>query len=153
MPDPDHARYRIQPGTVDLDHLELVALVRVSRGSWMPHFRLIVPPRGEDVWIPQRGVKIGAPYGFPNSWNLVSFVRQDGSYIPITAALERDYTGLANRDRPALDEAIFTISLQLQVSEPYFPQLCAGLISYAVAGVYIPIFRGELTDVVQSGGG
>lgn len=92
----------------------------------MPHFRLIVPPRGEGVWIPQRGVRPGPPYGFPNSWNLVSFVRQDGSYIPVTAALGRDYTGLANRDYPALDEAIFSVSLQVQVSRSYYPRWCSG---------------------------
>jgi hypothetical protein len=37
-------KYRIQPGIIDLNHLELVALKRVSKSSWMPHFRLI-PPR------------------------------------------------------------------------------------------------------------
>lgn len=124
MPNPDHAKYCVQPGKVDLDHLELVALVRVSKDSWMPHFRLIVPPRGEGVWIPQRGARPGAPYGFPNSWNLVSFVMQDGSFIPVTAALERDYTGLANANRPALDESIFTITLQLQVNKPYYSRCC-----------------------------
>jgi hypothetical protein len=33
----------VQPGIIDLNHLELVALKRVSKSSWMPHFRLISP--------------------------------------------------------------------------------------------------------------
>jgi hypothetical protein len=41
--DPSHREYRVQPGVVDLEHLELVALKRVSKSSWMPHFRLIAP--------------------------------------------------------------------------------------------------------------
>jgi len=36
--------YRIQPGTVDINHLELVALERVSKGSWMPHFQWVPDP-------------------------------------------------------------------------------------------------------------
>jgi len=39
--DPSYQEYRVQPGVIDLDHLELVALKRVSKQSWMPHFRLI----------------------------------------------------------------------------------------------------------------
>ena len=39
--DPSHPEYRVQPGIVDLDHLELVALKRASKSSYMPHFRLI----------------------------------------------------------------------------------------------------------------
>jgi len=147
MPDTTHVKYCVQPGKIDLEHLELVALVRVSRDSWMPHFRLIVPPRGEGLWIPQRGARLGPPYGFPNSWNLVSFVRQDGSYIPVTAALERDYTGLANRDRPALDQAIFMISFQLQVNKPHYPRWRAGTHSLHIhllrsgRGIYPNILR------------
>lgn len=39
---PLYLRYRVQPGIIDFDRLELVALQRVSQGSWMQHFRLIV---------------------------------------------------------------------------------------------------------------
>ena len=41
--DPAYWEYRVQPGIIDLDHLELVALKRVSKSLWMPHFRLINP--------------------------------------------------------------------------------------------------------------
>lgn len=41
--DSSYLMYRVQPGIIDLNHLELVALENVSRGSWMPHFRLIPP--------------------------------------------------------------------------------------------------------------
>lgn len=39
--DPSYREYCVQPGVIDLDHLELVALKRVSKSSWMPHFRKI----------------------------------------------------------------------------------------------------------------
>jgi len=42
--DPAHREYRAQPGVIDLDHMELVALKRVSKWSWMPHLRLITVP-------------------------------------------------------------------------------------------------------------
>jgi len=42
-PVPSHSEYRVQPGIIDLDHLELVALKRVTKYSYMPHFRLISP--------------------------------------------------------------------------------------------------------------
>lgn len=41
--DPSYSGYRGQPGIVDLEHLELVALKRVAESSYMPHFRLISP--------------------------------------------------------------------------------------------------------------
>ena len=44
-PDPTYWEYRVQPGIIDLNHLELVALKRVSKASWMPHFRLVDPSR------------------------------------------------------------------------------------------------------------
>ena len=44
--------YRVQPGIIDLEHLELVALKRVSKSSWMPHFRLIPSSPPLDVSPP-----------------------------------------------------------------------------------------------------
>ena len=41
--DLSHREFHVQPGVIDLDHLELVALKRVSKSSWMPHLRLITP--------------------------------------------------------------------------------------------------------------
>ena len=41
--DPSYYQYRGQPGVIDIDHLELVALKRVAKSSYMPHFRLITP--------------------------------------------------------------------------------------------------------------
>lgn len=41
--DPSYQCYCFQPGVVDLDHLELVALRRVCKYLYMPHFRLIAP--------------------------------------------------------------------------------------------------------------
>ncbi|KAF9653230.1 hypothetical protein BDM02DRAFT_3107779 [Thelephora ganbajun] len=43
--DPSYREYCIQPGVIDFDHLELVALKRVAKSSYMPHFRLISPPQ------------------------------------------------------------------------------------------------------------
>ena len=52
--DLSHLEYRIQPGVIDLDHLELVALKRVSESSWIPHFRLISPPTRANLSAPLR---------------------------------------------------------------------------------------------------
>lgn len=48
-PDPSYTEYRSQPGVIDIDHLELVALKRVSMHSYIPHFRLITPPGRVDI--------------------------------------------------------------------------------------------------------
>jgi len=50
---PLYLEYRVQPGIVDLDHLELVALKRVGKSSWMPHFRLI-PPTQSPLRLPPK---------------------------------------------------------------------------------------------------
>ena len=52
--DLSHLEYRIQPGVIDLDHLELVALKRVSKASWIPYFRLISPPTRGNLSAPPR---------------------------------------------------------------------------------------------------
>lgn len=41
--DPAYIQFRVRPGVIDIDHLELVALKRVAKASYMPHFRLIPP--------------------------------------------------------------------------------------------------------------
>jgi len=117
--DPSYWEYRAQPGVVDVAHLELVALKRVSVSSWMPHFRLIPASPQNGVWVPQRRYGNEAGHRLPNNQNSVSFVRDDGSYIPLTAALEGNYADLVNRDLPVLGEAGFTISLRFEVGTTY----------------------------------
>ena len=39
--DPSYLEYRVWPGIIDLDHLELVALEIIAKSTWMPRFRLI----------------------------------------------------------------------------------------------------------------
>lgn len=41
--DISYYEYRVQPGVIDIDHLELVALQRVAKASYMPHFRSFTP--------------------------------------------------------------------------------------------------------------
>jgi len=43
--DPSHLEHRAQHGVADLDLLELVALERISKSSWMPHFRSTTTPQ------------------------------------------------------------------------------------------------------------
>lgn len=57
----------------------------------------------------------------PNHQNLVLFVRTDGSYVPLTAALDKDYVGLVGRDDPGLVDAGFMITLRLDVNRPSRP--------------------------------
>ena len=143
--DPLHLKYHAQPGVVDVAHLELAALRRVSVSSWMPHFRLIAASPQNGVYVPQRRYRNGTSHGFLNNQNSLSFIWDDGSYIPLTAALVGNYTGLVNRDRLVLGEAGFTIALRFEVSRFYRPRWHT-LISCTVAGVFIPRFSGELTD-------
>jgi len=66
------------------------------------------------VCIPQRKYDKGASRGAPNHQNLVPFLRQDGTYISVNAALREDYAGLVARDIPGLSGAGYTISLRLE---------------------------------------
>ena len=48
--DPSYRQYCVQPGVMDFNRLELVALKRVAQSSYMPHFRLIGSlPGGRDA--------------------------------------------------------------------------------------------------------
>ena len=47
---------------------------------------------------------------------MVLFLREDGSFIPAPDAMAGDYTGLVDRDLPALGEAGFTITLRFEVN-------------------------------------
>lgn len=68
--------------------------------------------------VPQRPY-IKSGHNPPKHPSVVLFARDDGSYIPVTAALREDYVGLMNRDTPALDEAGFTFALRFEVNRPY----------------------------------
>ena len=35
--DPGHEKYKVGPGFIELRHVHIDSLVRVSRGSWQPH--------------------------------------------------------------------------------------------------------------------
>jgi len=48
------------------------------------------------------------------------FVREDGSYLPVTAALKEDYTGLVGRDLPVFSGAGYTVTIQFEVIRPYY---------------------------------
>ena len=80
------------------------------------------PSRLNGVCIPQRRYDKGAARGSPNYQNLVPFVRQDGSYISVNAAIEGNHAGLLTPDVPGLYAAGFTITLRLEVSKS--PALC-----------------------------
>jgi len=120
---PAHLEYRVQHGTIDVDHLALVALKRVAVGLWMPYFRLITPTLPNGVCVPQRRYKNGR--GPPINNDPVPFVREDGSYITLNSALWSDYAGLLNGDiRPLVPVGTpHSISLRIEVSTPYRNQL------------------------------
>ena len=72
--------------------------------------------------IPQKKYAKGAGRDLPTSQNLVLFVREDRSFISVTAAVGEDYTGLVSRDIPALDTAGFTITVRFEVGRPNHPR-------------------------------
>jgi len=56
--------------------------------------------------IPQKKYEKGAGRGLPTNQNLVPFIREDGTYIPVSAALVGDHSGLiARHDLPGFGEA------------------------------------------------
>ena len=100
------------------------------------------------ICIPQRKYDKGAARGAPNHQNLVPFVREDRTYIPVDAAIRGDYTGLVARDVPGLYQAGYTISLRLEVSgspvlyETIEPIVCT------VAWVCLARLSSELINMV-----
>jgi len=72
------------------------------------------------VCVPQKRYGTGAGRALLTNQNLVLFVREDGSYIPVTAALAEDYSGLVGRDLPVFGEAGYTITIQFEVIRPYY---------------------------------
>ena len=59
----------------------------------------------------------------PGTPNLVTFVRQDGTYIPVKAALEGDYAGLIDYDIPAFGpDAGYTIKVRFEVNRFSLPR-------------------------------
>ena len=108
-----------------------------SRSSRPP--RLIplsqtLPSQLNGVYIPQRKYNKGAGRGFPNYQNLVPFLRQDGTYISVDAAIQGDCAGLLAPDVPALSNAGYTVTLRFEVSRP-------------------PLLRDNRTDCLRSGPG
>ena len=95
--------------------------------------------------VPQRRYDKGAARGAPNYQNLVPFVRQDGTYISVNAAIQADYAGLVAHDISELCDVGFTITLRLEVSKS--PALCEaiGPIVCVVARVPATRLSGEST--------
>ena len=72
-----------------------------------------LPSQINGVCIPQRIFSEGTLYG--HNQNTVLFIRLDGTYIPVDAALNRNYTGLIGRNEPVFAGAGYTITLRLKV--------------------------------------
>jgi len=72
--------------------------------------------------IPQRPYEKGARRDSPDIQGLVLFFQQDGSYMPVVAAVEGDCVALIFRDSPALCEAGFTITIRFEVNRSSGPQ-------------------------------
>ena len=70
------------------------------------------------VQLPQNRYGKGSGRSHLDNQNIVMFVRQDGSFIPVPAAASGDHTGLVCRDLPALGEVGFTITIRFEVDEP-----------------------------------
>lgn len=81
------------------------------------------------------------------------FFLEDGSYLPVSAALRGDFTGLTHRDVPALAEAGSTVTLRFEVNGSTILGDISVLIGCEVAGIPVQILPGELVDTVSSGGG
>ena len=78
------------------------------------------------VCIPQRRYGKGAGRDLLDNQRLVLFNREDGSYIPVPAAVAGNYVGLVCRDLPAFGEAGFTITIRFEVNGSSHPRWYTG---------------------------
>lgn len=88
----------------------------VSGFTFFPNIQITSPPQTSPslkngVCIPQKRYRKGADGDDPANQNLVLFVWEDGSFIPVAMALEKDYTGLVNSDLLGLGETGFMITV------------------------------------------
>ena len=102
------------------------------------------------VCIPQRRFKGGCrlPLGYQNT---VSFLLEDGSYLPVDKALRKEYTGLIDRDA-VLGGAGTTITLRFEVNISTRLIYATILIDYTVAGIPAHRLPGELADMMPPEG-
>ena len=128
-------------------------------GSGTPNERSITsshrgstPPSLQNgVCIPQRRYKGSNRHPFSNQ-NTVSFLLEDGSYLPVDTALRKEYTGLIDRDTPVLGEAGETITLRFEVSISTRLIYATILIDYTVARIHACSLPGELADMMPPEG-
>ena len=70
--------------------------------------------------------------------------------MSLSAALEKDYTGLIDRDIPGFREAERVIMLWLEVSGSPAPCDTVGFIGCIVAWISIELLHGGLTNMMLS---
>jgi len=71
--------------------------------------------RTDGACIPQKRYKKGAGRSAAQNKGLLVFALEGESYIPVTAALGGNYSGLIGRDARVLEEVGLTITLRFEV--------------------------------------
>ena len=84
----------------------------------MTRFTQITPSLRNGVCVPQRRYGRGAIRDSLLNRDLVVFFRNDGSYLPVSAALEQNYADLIMRDIPTLGGTGHAITLRFEVKKP-----------------------------------
>jgi len=107
----------------------------------------VAPSQQNGVCIPQKRYEMDAGCDLLDNQRLVLFIQEDGSYIPVPAAVGEDYTSLVCCDLPAFGEAGFTITLQFEVGRMCHHWWCTGIHCCTVARVSTPRFPGGLTHI------
>lgn len=90
-------------------------------------YQLTLPPQPlcseqHGVFIPQQKYGKGAGRSSPDNMGLFLFIREDGSFTPVTAALQENYAGLVCREITVMEEARFTIMIRFEVNRSRRPR-------------------------------
>ena len=110
-----------------IENITLMGPAQINVSAFMSYFpahspsQFIQAPRSEAglVCVPQRRYEKGAGRSAAHNKGLVVFAIGGGSFIPVTAALEGNYSGLIGRDAKVLEEVAPSIMLRFEVRGSY----------------------------------
>lgn len=103
--------------------------------------------------VPQRVYNKGTGRGNPDNQGWVLFIREDGSYLPVQEALDKNYGSLMDQDSPVLDGTGLTVIIRFEVNKPAIFGDTLMLIGCSVAWIPIQRVPGEPAEIVLLGGG
>ena len=98
--------------------------------------------------VPQRLYSSGAGQNDPKNKLALPFILEDGSYLPVTMALGRQYTGLIDRDSQVLVENGDTVMIRMEVKNHISLRDTLMFIGCSVAGISVERVSSESVEIV-----